>query len=77
MEKIVGEAGTEAYEAEKTRLQAMGQYVEKDGKGYEASYRTIPLENEELAIDEKGQPKIQSSPTSGFFQAKPEYYMPH
>lgn len=76
MEKIVGEAGTKEYEAEKTRLQAQGHYVEQDGKGYEASYRTIPLENEELTIDEKGQPQINSAPTSGFFEAKPEYYMP-
>lgn len=76
MEKIVGEAGTEQYEAEKTRLQATGQYVEQDGKGYSASYRTIPLQNEELDIDEEGQPQIKSASTSGFFPAKPEYYMP-
>lgn len=76
MEKIVGEAGTQEYEAEKTRLEALGQYVEKDGVGYKASYRTIPLQNEALSIDEKGNPQINSASTSGFFLAKPDYFMP-
>jgi hypothetical protein len=76
LEKIVGEKDTQAYQEEMTRLQQTGSLVQKGGQDYAAQYRTIPLQNEKMTIDNKGQAGISSSPTNSFFMAKPEYYMP-
>lgn len=76
LEKIVGETDTQEYQQEVTRLQSMGQLVEQGGQKYAANYRTIPLQNEQLTIDEKGQAGIQSGTGQSFFPAKPDYYLP-
>lgn len=76
MTKIVGEAGAEQYEAELTRLKAQGLLVSDGKDNYAAEYRMIPLEDEELDIDEKGMAGIKDSQGVHFFPAKPDYFMP-
>lgn len=76
LEQIVGSEDTEAFKQEVSRLQGLGLLVEKDNKKYEAKYRRIPLQDERMAIDERGQAGIESAPGQSFFEARPEYFMP-
>lgn len=77
MEKIVGDQTTKEFEAEIQRLKSQGLLVEEGKDKYKASYRTIPLENEELDFDTKtGAPKLKTKSGRSFFTAKPEYFMP-
>lgn len=76
LEKIVGDQESQEFQQELARLQALGLVVDQNGQKYAANYRTIPLQNEQLSIDEKGQAGIEASQGQSFFPAKPEYYMP-
>lgn len=77
MEKIIGDGDTKAYENEIARLKNQGMLVEDGEDMYKASFRTIPLENEEMDFDVKtGEPKLNTKSGRSFFTAKPEYFMP-
>lgn len=76
LEKIVGEVGSQEYEKEIQRLSAQGVLVKEGKENYEEIYRNIPLENEEMDFNVKGQPQIREKTGRSFFTAKPEYFMP-
>lgn len=76
LEKIVGERGTQEYEAEIRKLANQGLLIKEGKENFEAIYRTIPLENEMLDFDERGKPEIREKAGRSFFQAKPEYFLP-
>lgn len=77
MEKIIGDAESEAFKKEVEKLASMGALVEQNGEKFKAEYRTIPLEDEEMDFDTKtGQPLLKTKSGRSFFEAKPDYFLP-
>lgn len=85
MEKIVGEADTQQYEDEMSKLEAKG-WVRNFNPNTNTliepnksrKYKQIRLNSKALDFDEKGNARIISSPQPySFFELKPEYFMPN
>lgn len=76
LEKLVGDARTQAFKAEVGRLKAAGQLVQEDGENYKQSYRNIRLEGKAIDFDDKGQPKEVPNDGMSFFELQPKYFVP-
>lgn len=77
LEKIVGEKKTDEYKKEIARLSREGMLEVKDGEPFRKKFRQITTEGKKLFFDERGEVKQRKEPGFHFFEAKPDFFMPH
>jgi hypothetical protein len=77
LEKIVGEKGTNNYQARVDKAKASGSLVSQNGEDYEATFRNIRLKDKKLGIDPKtGMVSEEKAKGFTFFEASPDTFMP-
>lgn len=76
LEKIVGDVKSEEYKQKMLQMKDKGSVESIDGVDYEKSFRTIRTENAQLSFDKQGGLKQEPKKGYGFFEIRPEYYMP-
>lgn len=76
LEEIVGEKGTQEYQAQVADLQSKGLLEVIEGKEFKKTYKEIRLENKDLVPDSKGNLQEKSIQGFSFFGLNPEYFLP-
>lgn len=76
LEKIVGEKGTQEYRLAVSEAAASGLLEVKGNEAFRRSFRQIPVENKDISFDERGGIIERDKNGYGFFEAKPEFFMP-
>ena len=76
MEKIIGEADTQAYEQQVAQLKAKGLLVENETGKYRKRYRDISLQGQSFEPDVKGVLQPRKITGMSFFEATPDTFVP-